>query len=90
MAILNYSTTIVAEKTIMEIEKILVIHHAKSIMKDYDNTTVVGLSFLIFNGTSNIPVRLPAKIEDFLAYIVDSRDNRTMFEKLAEKQFLIE
>ena len=34
MAILNYTTTVDAYKTVAEIEQILVKHHAKSIMKN--------------------------------------------------------
>ena len=36
MAILNYTTTVDAFKTVSEIEYILMRHKAKSIMKDYD------------------------------------------------------
>lgn len=63
MAILNYTTTIDALKTVSEIEYILVQHKAKSIMKDYDGESITGLSFLIDTGTQQIPVRLPAKVD---------------------------
>ena len=63
MAILNYTTTVDAFKTIAEIEYILMKHGAKSIMKNYEDGTVTGLSFLINNGTADIPVRMPAKID---------------------------
>lgn len=66
MAILNYTTTIDAFKSVSEIEYILVQHKAKSIMKNYDNEKIVGLSFLIDNGISQIPVRIPAKTEECL------------------------
>ena len=51
MAILNYTTTVDAYKTVSEIEYILVKHKAKSIMKNYDGETITGLSFLIDTGT---------------------------------------
>lgn len=66
MAILNYTTTIDAFKTVSEIEYILIKHGAKSIMKNYDGGTVTGLSFLIDTGVQQIPIRLPAKIDNCL------------------------
>lgn len=66
MAILNYTTTIDAMKTVSEIEYILMKHGAKSIMKNYEDGTVTGLSFLIDTGIQQIPVRLPAKIDGCL------------------------
>ena len=66
MAILNYTTTIAAFQSAAEIECILVKHRAKSIMKNYDNERITGISFLIDNGTSQIPIRMPARTEDCL------------------------
>ena len=66
MAILNYTTTIDAFKTVSEIEYILIKHGAKSIMKNYDGGTVTALSFLIDTGVQQIPIRLPAKIDNCL------------------------
>ena len=43
MAILNYTTTIDAFKTVSEIEYILMKHGAKSIMKNYEGESVTGL-----------------------------------------------
>lgn len=142
MAILNYTTTIDAFKTVSEIEYILMKHGAKSIMKNYDGERITALSFLLENGITQIPIRMPAKVdaclvvlqrekknsprsnikatpeqaervawrilkdwteaqmalldiemakaeEIFMPYIVD-RSGRTLFEKLEEKQFLLE
>lgn len=50
MAILNYSTTVSAFKTANDIEEILMNHKAKSIMKNYEDGSIVGLSFLIDTG----------------------------------------
>ena len=47
MAILNYTTTVDALKTISEIEYELMKHGAKAIMKNIENGSVVGLSFVI-------------------------------------------
>ena len=66
MAILNYTTTVDAFKTVSEIEYILVKHGAKSIMKNFNGETIVGLSFLLDTGYQQIPVRLPVKIDECL------------------------
>lgn len=66
MAILNYTTTIDTFKTVSEIEQILVKHKAKSIMKNYEGESITGLSFLIDTGTQQIPVKLPAKVDECL------------------------
>ena len=66
MPILNYTTTIDSFKTVSEIEKILMMHGAKSIMKNYENQCITGLSFLIDTGVRQIPVRLPVKVDDCL------------------------
>ena len=63
MAILNYTTTIDAFKTVSEIEYILVKHEAKSIQKDYENDRIVSLSFVVYNGRALMPIRMPAKVE---------------------------
>jgi hypothetical protein len=66
MAILNYTTTIDSYKTVAEIEKVLVKHHAVSITKQYDGERITGLRFLIEYETEQIPVRLPVHIDDCL------------------------
>ena len=63
MAILNYTTTVDSLKTVSEIEYILVKHNAKSIMKNYDGESIMGLSFLIDTGVQQIPVRLDECLE---------------------------
>lgn len=76
MAILNYTTTVDAFKTVSEIEYILMKHKAKSIMKDYDGENITGLSFLIDTGTQQIPVRLPVKIDECLKVLKkEKREN---------------
>lgn len=64
MAILNYTTTVDAFKTVSEIEYILMKHKAKSIMKEYNGEQIVALSFLIDTGRQQIPVKLPVKINE--------------------------
>lgn len=73
MAILNYTTTVDAYKTVAEIEYILVKHGAKSIMKNYSGETIVGLSFLLDTGYQQIPVRLPVKIDECLRILLKEK-----------------
>lgn len=76
MAILNYTTTVDAFKTVSEIEYILMKHKAKSIMKDYAGETITGLSFLIDTGVQQIPVKLPVKIDECLEVLKkEKREN---------------
>lgn len=66
MAILNYTTTIDAFKTVSEIEYILVKHKAKSVMKNYEGESISGLSFLVDTGAVQVPIRLPVKVDECL------------------------
>ena len=66
MAILNYTTTVDAYKTVAEIERILVKHKALSIMKNYDGEQITALSFVVDTGYNQIPIKLPAKVDECL------------------------
>jgi hypothetical protein len=69
VAILNYTTTIAAFKTASEIEHILMKHKAKSVMKEFDGDSITGLSFLIDTGHSQVPIKLPVKVDACLAVL---------------------
>ena len=75
MAILNYTTTVDSFKTVSEIEHILVKHNAKSIMKNYDGESIMGLSFLIDTGVQQIPVRLPVRVDECLEVLKKEKKN---------------
>lgn len=76
MAILNYTTTVDAFKTVSEIEYILMKHKARSIMKNYEGEAITGLSFLIDTGVQQIPVRLPVKVDECLKVLKkEKREN---------------
>lgn len=75
MAILNYTTTVDAFKTVSEIEYILVKHKAKSIVKIYEGESITGLSFLIDTGWQQIPVRLPVKVDECLEVLKREKKN---------------
>lgn len=60
MSLLNYSTTVEASKTVMEIQKILVAHGAKSILTNYDKYGVIeSLSFLVNTPQGEAGIKLP-------------------------------
>ena len=66
MAILNYTTSIACEKTIMEIQKCLVKHGATKIVTDYTDQTPIAVTFcLILNGNL-VAFSLPANYSGVL------------------------
>lgn len=141
---LNYTTTIDAFKTVSEIEKILVGHKAKSVLKNYtQDGRIESLSFIVDIPTGQVPIRLPVDVgsvlqilkqekkasprkqikateeqaervawrilkdwveaqmalveiemvkmeEVFLPYMVIDESGKTIFEKLEQRQFLLE
>lgn len=86
MAILNYTTTVDAFKTVSEIEYILMKHKAKSIMKNYDGESITGLSFLIDTGFQQVPVRLPVKVDECLKVLQKEKQRGTKNIKATKEQ----
>lgn len=86
MAILNYTTTVEAYKTVAEIENILVKHNAKSIMKNYEGECIVGLSFLIDTGNRQVPVRMPVQIDRCLSILQEEKRKGTKNIKATKEQ----
>ena len=63
-AILLYTTTIDAAKTVGEIETILASHGAKAVLKEWDKEgQIAALSFQIDSPQGELSVRIPIKIE---------------------------
>jgi len=71
MPIKNYSTTISVERTISQIEKILALHGAKAIMKEYDDAgKVTAVNFIVdFLEGRSIPFRLPLNVQALMEKI---------------------
>lgn len=86
MAILNYTTTVDAYKTVSEIEHILVKHKAKSIMKDYNGESIIALSFLIDVGYNQLPIKLPAKIDECYKVLCAEKASGTKNIKATHEQ----
>lgn len=60
----NFSTSIDVYKTIAEIEKILSMHGATKIMKEFDNEGMPNsLSFMIYTQKRELPIKLPVHID---------------------------
>jgi hypothetical protein len=60
----NFSTTIEADKTVMEIERMLAKFGAKKILKEFDgNQRLIGLAFTVDTPQGEMPIKLPAKID---------------------------
>lgn len=63
----NYSTAVSAQRTVAEIQEILVKHGAKQILMGYtDGGAIESLSFMAPTPYGNIPIRLPVNIEAIL------------------------
>lgn len=64
MNIKNYTSSVPADRSIMNIEKILIEMGARNIAKEYDGFGKVdSISFSIRHGEGVVPFRLPAKRE---------------------------
>lgn len=60
MPILNYTTQVKVETTIIEIEKLLSQSGAQKILKEYDNEgNICSISFIIATPNGDLPFRLP-------------------------------
>jgi len=61
--IANYSTTVSAQRSIGEIQGILVAHGATHILMDYQNGEPTGMAFVAATPYGDISFRLPANID---------------------------
>lgn len=66
MGILNYTTSIKSEKTIMEIQEILVRHGATKIVTDYEGKIPVAITFCLNVNGNIIGFALPANYKGVL------------------------
>ncbi|MCK5235901.1 MAG: hypothetical protein KAR06_02860 [Deltaproteobacteria bacterium] len=74
MPILNYTTTISAQKTVGEIMGILVGHGAKSVLMDYDDDKhIKSLSFKISTPHGEIGIRLPVNPDAVLRVLEEQK-----------------
>lgn len=66
MAILNYTTSIAAEKTASEIQMKLVKANACAVLSEYENCVLSHLSFKVSTVHGEMAFRLPANIDGVL------------------------
>ena len=63
MVIRNYTTQIEVEKTIMEIEKILIKFKAQGIYKEYEGSRIKSIMFFLLQDGQKIPFKIPMSLE---------------------------
>lgn len=63
MGLLNYTTTIAVDKTVLEIQKILAAHAAKSIQIDYTAQIPTALAFFVDTAFGERAYVLPTNVE---------------------------
>jgi hypothetical protein len=66
VSLLNYTTQVDALKTMGEIERILVDHHATEVTKKYNDGLAIALEFTVKSNGRELPVRLPADADAVL------------------------
>jgi hypothetical protein len=74
----NYTSTVPFERSVEEIEKLLVRAGARSISKEYANNEVAALNFVILCPETNAPlgVRLPADVDAVFLVLKKGRSPR--------------
>lgn len=71
MPLLNYTTTIEASKTVLQIQDILRKHGAKTMVIDYDNDgNVEALSFVVKTSNGEVPIRLPVDYQAIIKVLM--------------------
>lgn len=74
MPILNYTTQISFDKTIVEIQKVLVKHGAHKIVTDYKNGLPTAVTFCLTIDQATVAFVLPANYEGVLQAMKKDRD----------------
>jgi hypothetical protein len=85
MPLLNYTTTIAADKTVAEIQAILAAHGARRITLDYDAGHIMALEFEVDTPNGTVPIRLPTDPRPVLAVM---RRQKVPARYLTEQQAL--
>ena len=66
MAVMNYTTTIPAYKTVAEVEYMLMQHGATAVMKQFDDGRITALAFCVNVNGRQIPIKLPVRVPEVL------------------------
>lgn len=86
MPLLNYTTKIPYDKTMMQIEALLMTHGAKDIYKKVDDDgCVCALVFSLKTPDGNLPIRLPIDADATLKVLTQQHRNREIEKRFANK-----
>lgn len=69
----NYTTEVSADRSIQEIERILIDHEATDIWKEYAGKQVVALNFGIKTEFGKLPIRLTANVEGVRQVLINEQ-----------------
>lgn len=81
MTIRNYTTQISVDKTIMEIEQIILKFGAKGIYKEYTGSKITGLMFYLERDGQKIPFKIPFSIEKSRRVIMQAVEEKKLPKK---------
>ncbi len=70
---LNYTTSVPVDRSVQQIQKILVAHGATSIIINYEGELPASLSFMVGTQYGSMPFRLPANVAGVRNIMVDNR-----------------
>lgn len=74
MAVLSYTTTIPAWRTVADVEHLLMEHGANAVLKQFEDGRITGLSFMVSVNGRQLPIKLPVRIQEVLEAM--KRDKR--------------
>lgn len=63
MNIKNYTSEVPADRSVQELENILIKMGATAISKEYDKGKITCINFAIIQGNDKVPFRLPARVD---------------------------
>lgn len=87
MALLNYTTTVVVEKTVGEIQRALAKNGARSIQVDYDTEgEPIALAFQIETKVGQVGYRLPANIDAVFKVLTDQYNRGSVQRRFVTRE----
>lgn len=90
MAVKNITSTIKTEKTIMELEQLLIRFGAKGILKEYKGTQIDSIAFYLEQNNRKIPFKLPMNLERARRVIEKAVDEKKLPSKFKQEPYRTE
>ena len=81
----NYTTKVPVDRTILEIERLLVKFNAKGIYKEYKGNQISGLMFFIEKDGQKIPFKIPVQLEKVRNIVQDAVDSKKLPSKYSSE-----